>query len=87
MKLSTLFLMGLLVFAISGCNEKSGSSSSSSDGFKLENEQDKTFYAMGYMLGMNLQRLQLNDRELKAIFKGVNNSAKNVKSEVQFYPD
>lgn len=49
---------------------------------KLESEDDKTFYAMGYMLGGNLQRLTLSDKELAALYKGVADSAKNEKSEV-----
>ena len=49
---------------------------------KLESEDDKTFYAMGYMLGGNLQRLTLTDKELAALYKGVADSAKNEKAEV-----
>ncbi len=49
---------------------------------KLESEDDKTFYAMGYMLGGNLQRLTLSDKELAALYKGVADSAKNEKAEV-----
>ncbi len=48
----------------------------------LESEDDKTFYAMGYMLGGNLQRLSLSDKELSALHKGVAMAAKNEKSEV-----
>ncbi len=48
----------------------------------LESEDDKTFYAMGFMLGGNLQRLTLSDKELSALYKGVAASAKNEKSEV-----
>ena len=49
---------------------------------KLENEDDKTFYAMGFMLGSNLQRLNLSDKEMGALYKGLAASAKNEKSEV-----
>jgi FKBP-type peptidyl-prolyl cis-trans isomerase FkpA len=48
----------------------------------LESEDDKTFYAMGYMLGGNLQRLSLSDKELAALYKGVAMASKNEKSEV-----
>ena len=48
----------------------------------LESDDDKTFYAMGYMLGGNLQRLTLSDKELAALYKGVSMAAKNEKSEV-----
>lgn len=48
----------------------------------LESEDDKTFYAMGYMLGGNLQRLNLSDKELQALYKGIASASKNEKSEV-----
>lgn len=48
----------------------------------LESDDDKTFYAMGYMLGGNLQRLSLSDKELAALYKGISMAAKNEKSEV-----
>ena len=48
----------------------------------LESDDDKTFYAMGYMLGGNLQRLSLSDKELAALYKGIATAAKNEKSEV-----
>ncbi len=48
----------------------------------LESEDDKTFYAMGYMLGGNLQRLSLTDKELAALYKGIAMASKNEKSEV-----
>ena len=49
---------------------------------KLESDDDKTFYAMGYMLGGNLQRLSLSDKELQALYKGISMASKNEKSEV-----
>lgn len=48
----------------------------------LESEDDKTFYAMGYMLGGNLQRLSLSDKEIQSLYKGIAMAAKNEKSEV-----
>jgi FKBP-type peptidyl-prolyl cis-trans isomerase FkpA len=50
---------------------------------KLSTEDDKTFYAMGYMLGSNLQRLELSDKELAALYKGLVVSAKGEKAEVE----
>ena len=38
---------------------------------------------MGFMLGANLQRLNLNEQELKALYKGIIHSAKNDKAEVE----
>jgi FKBP-type peptidyl-prolyl cis-trans isomerase FkpA len=49
---------------------------------ELKSDDDKTFYAMGYMLGGNLQRLTLSDAELGALYKGISMAAKNEKSEV-----
>jgi FKBP-type peptidyl-prolyl cis-trans isomerase FkpA len=63
--------------ALAACN-----SSPDPKSIKLENEDDKTFYAMGFMLGSNLQRLNLSDKEMSALYKGLSASAKNEKSEV-----
>jgi FKBP-type peptidyl-prolyl cis-trans isomerase FkpA len=49
---------------------------------KLDSEDDKTFYAMGYMLGGNLSRLSLTDKELAALYKGIAEAAKGQKAEV-----
>ena len=49
----------------------------------LSTDEDKTFYAMGYMLGGNLQRLNLNDKELSALYKGIAMAAKGEKEEVE----
>lgn len=48
----------------------------------LKTDEDKTFYAMGIMLGSNLQRLNLNDKELSALYSGIVASAKKAKPEV-----
>lgn len=77
MKLWTKFLsVSLLALVVVACNKNDPSS------VKLENEDEKTFYAMGFMLGGNLQRLSLNDKELAALYKGVAAASKNEKSEV-----
>jgi len=70
----SLILSALVLTACSKNDPKS---------IKLESEDDKTFYAMGYMLGGNLQRLTLSDKELAALYKGVSSAAKNEKSEVE----
>ena len=49
---------------------------------KLENDTDKTLYAMGFMLGSNIQRLGLNEKELEALYKGLKHSALGTKAEV-----
>jgi len=50
---------------------------------KLKSEEDKTFYAMGFMLGSNLQKLELNDQELGALYKGLTDAAKGKKEAVE----
>ena len=74
----TLVLLSLIVSALvlTACN------SNDPKKIKVESEDDKTFYAMGYMLGGNLQRLSLSDKELEALYKGITMSAKNEKTEV-----
>ena len=77
MKKSMVF-MGLSFSALllTSCN------SNDPKKIELKSEDDKTFYAMGYMLGGNLQRLTLSDAELSALYKGIASAAKNEKSEV-----
>lgn len=77
MKAAKWLMIGAASLALVGCN--SGNDPKS---IKLENDADKTFYAMGFMLGSNLQRLNLTDKEMSALYKGLSASAKNEKSEV-----
>lgn len=74
----TWVYLSLLVSALilSACN------SNDPKKISLESDDDKTFYAMGFMLGGNLQRLSLSDKELAALYKGIVASSKNEKSEV-----
>ncbi len=65
-----------LSLALVACNKNDPKS------VKLENDDDKTFYAMGFMLGSNLQRLNLTDKEMAALYKGLSASAKGEKAEV-----
>lgn len=76
MKRFTLFFAVLLAF--SSCNQGKKAAD-----VKLKSEDDKTFYSMGYMLGSNLQRLDLTDHELSALYKGLVHSAKGEKAEVE----
>lgn len=71
-------IFSLLVISVLtvSCQEKGSTT------VDLKSEDDKTFYAMGFMLGSNLQRLSLNDHELSALYKGIVASATNKKSEV-----
>ncbi len=73
-------LVALSIFALSACNSGSGNKASN---VKLKTEEDKTFYAMGFMLGSNLARLELKDGELAALYKGLESSAKSKKAEIE----
>lgn len=68
--------LAVSVLTLTACN------SNDPKKISLESEDDKTFYAMGYMLGGNLQRLELSDKELAALYKGIASASKNEKSEV-----
>lgn len=74
---SAIFALGLCAFLVS-CNE------SNPTAYKLGNDAEKTFYAMGLMLGQNLSKLEMNDNELKAFSKGIYTAAKNQKAELEW---
>lgn len=76
MKKMTLLGLGFSALVLSACN------SNDPKKIELKTEDDKTFYAMGYMLGGNLQRLSLTDAELSSLYKGIAAASKNDKSEV-----
>lgn len=76
-KASLLFSLVLSAMVLVSCNSNDPKKVS------LESDDDKTFYAMGYMLGGNLQRLSLSDKELAALYKGIAAASKNEKSEVE----
>ena len=75
MKRFTLFTAVLFLF--SACNQGKNPANVS-----IKTEDDKTFYSMGYMLASSLQRLDLTDEELAALYKGLRDSAKGTKAEV-----
>lgn len=77
MKLLSLLLVCTMV--IVACNEGGGKAKK----VDLKSEEDKTFYAMGFMLGANLQRLNLNDQELGALYTGIVDSAKGSEAAVE----
>lgn len=76
MKKNWVFLSLLLSVFLVSCNSNDPKKVS------LDNDDDKTFYAMGYMLGGNLQRLNLSDKELAALYKGIAAAAKGEQAEV-----
>lgn len=77
MKLLSLLLVSSLL--IVACNEGGGGAKK----VDLKTEEDKTFYAMGFMLGANLQRLNLKDQELGALYTGIVDSAKGNDAAVE----
>lgn len=76
MRKAILLLTG--IFLLVSCNQGKDPAKVS-----LKTEDDKTFYAMGFMLGSNLQRLDLKDAELAALYKGLVASAKGTEAEVE----
>ena len=76
-----LALLALSIFALSACNQGGGSTDVKS--IKIDTEEDKTFYAMGFMLGSNLARLELKDDEIQALYKGLVSSAKGEKPDLE----
>ena len=74
--MTKIFSLAILITLVAACNSKGPTET------KLSTEEDKTFYAMGFMLGANLQRLNLNDKEMGALYKGIVDSAKNEKEKV-----
>lgn len=72
--LSTALVVGTL--ALVSCN------SNDPKKISLSSEEDKTFYAMGFMLGGNLSRLSLSDKEISALYKGIAAASKGQEAEV-----
>ncbi len=63
---------------LASCND------SNPTAYKLGSDDEKTFYAMGLMLGQNLSKLEMTDNELKAFSKGIYTAAKNQKAELEW---
>lgn len=74
-----LALLLTLVFVLTSCNSQNGGAAK----IDLKDDNDKTFYTMGVMLGTNLQRLKLTDRELGALYTGLQAAAKGEKPAVE----
>jgi FKBP-type peptidyl-prolyl cis-trans isomerase FkpA len=70
-------MLMLSLFLVVSCN-----SGQNAADFKLNDDNDKTFYTMGIMLGSNLQRLELSDKEIQALYKGLKDSAQGKEPEV-----
>jgi len=48
-----------------------------------ETDEDKVFVAMGYLLGEGLRKLDLSDRDIASLYKGIFLSAKNIKPDIE----
>ena len=68
-------LLTISIFTIS-CSQ------AGNDNYKLNSEDEKTFYSIGYHWASKLKTLNLSDGEIKAVIKGISVSANGGKSEV-----
>lgn len=57
-------------------------SQSSAESITLKSEDEKTVYSLGFKWGEQLKALNLSDREIKSILKGVNAAVKDKKADV-----
>lgn len=66
-----------LVIGLSACQKQGGSSSgsSSSSNVKLESDEDKTFYTIGVMFGGKLKDLNLSEKEIDLMIKGLKDTS------------
>lgn len=72
-----LFMSSLIIsLLMGGCKKEEAA-------YELKTEEDKTFYALGAMLGRQLKGFDLSDQELKALEKGLRDVAKGKKVEVE----
>lgn len=79
MKKKAVFLLisSLVIsFLMGGCKKEEAK-------FEVKTEEDKTFYALGAMLGRQLKGFSLSDNELKALKKGLGDVAQGRKVEVE----
>ncbi len=76
--MNRLFLLTFVIASllVVGCSQ-------GPEGTSLSSDDDKTFYTMGTMLGGNLQKLNLTERELNALVKGLMHAAKKTTPEVK----
>ena len=68
-------LLTISIFTIS-CSQ------AGNNNYKLNTEDEKTFYSIGYHWASKLKTFNLTDNEIKAVLKGVAVSSKGEKSEV-----
>jgi FKBP-type peptidyl-prolyl cis-trans isomerase FkpA len=69
--------------SVVGCQQKAAPVAASPSPGALATEQDKTVYAVGLMMGRNLEQLDLTPAELEIVKKGLADSASGRKGEVE----
>lgn len=69
--------------SVVGCQQKAAPAAASPSPGALATEQDKTVYAIGLMMGRNLEQLDLTPAELEIVKKGLADSASGKKGEVE----
>jgi FKBP-type peptidyl-prolyl cis-trans isomerase FkpA len=82
MKLIVGSLVLTAALALAGC---AGGSSSSAKGSDPKTEQDKTFYALGLLVGANLTQFSLTPEEMEFVSKGVADAAAHTKPQVDLH--
>jgi len=71
----SVFVLTSMIVLLTSCNNPTKMS--------LKTDDDKAFYSMGAMFGQRLANLNLSDNEINAIIKGLYDTAKNKKPEVE----
>lgn len=72
--------LSLSLFSIIACAQGVGSGSAAAP--KLETEDQKTIYSLGFMLGQNIKVFNLKPEELELVKKGLVDSVNGAKAEV-----
>ena len=68
-------LLTLSIFTIS-CSQ------AGNENYKLNTDDEKTFYSIGYNWASKLKVFNLSDNEIKSVLKGIAAASKDEKSEV-----
>jgi FKBP-type peptidyl-prolyl cis-trans isomerase FkpA len=73
--------LSLLLGLLPGCAQGSGQGSSAAA--SLETDDQKTFYALGLLLGRNIKAFALNPEELEIVKAGLTESVNNAQPKVE----
>ncbi len=72
----------LCLMSITACAGQGGSTAAGGAAATLETDEQKTFYALGAMLGRNIAQFKLKPEELELVKKGLADSASGAASQV-----